>query len=80
MIQDLDDCALVSGISLYADNTERNRHIGNIILIAYEIGCSVSDVTRRYEDILAELKPRAHIFDYLGAFATRKVRVLLKNS
>lgn len=69
--------ALIDGISLYADEAERVQHIGHIVSIAQSKRQSVTAVTAWYEHILAELKPRAGISDYLGALVTRKVIDLL---
>jgi hypothetical protein len=73
-----DDLVLMAGISLYADEAERSRHIGHIVSIAQGRRQSVTKVTAWYEHILAELKPRADIPDYLGALVTRKVIDLLQ--
>jgi len=72
------DPALIDGISLYANEAERLRHIEHILMIAREEKRSVTLITTWYEYVLAGLKPHASIPDYLGVFVSRRVIELLK--
>lgn len=58
---------------LYANAAEWKKHNGHIMAIATENGKAVPDVAECYERILAELKPRARVPDYVDVFVTRRV-------
>ena len=65
---------------LYLNDSDRKKHRGNIVSIANEKGCPVTDVTECYERILSELKQRARVPDYVDVFVARKVLAQLKIS
>lgn len=62
-----------SGSDLYANAAEWKKHHCHIEAIATENGKAVTEVTECYERVLAELKPRARVPDYVDVFVTRRV-------
>ncbi len=62
-----------SSANLYANEAEWKRHHGHIDEIARENGKTVAEITECYERILAELKARAQVPDFVDVFVTRRV-------
>jgi len=58
---------------LYENAPEWEKHHGHINSIARENGKSVAEITECYERILAELKSRAQVPDFIDVFVTRRV-------
>lgn len=79
MVIDKPDDSLLKDAGLFVSNTEHKKHVGHIVSIAQEKGRPFSEVAGHYESVLAELKPRARVPDYLDVFVTRRVLELLKN-
>ncbi|MBV8635033.1 MAG: DUF3562 domain-containing protein [Burkholderiaceae bacterium] len=63
--------------SPYSNPEERNQHERIIGLLANETSRSVAEVEPLYEDILAHLKDRASVQDYLPILVSRRVKALL---
>jgi hypothetical protein len=63
--------------SPYANSEEKTQHERIIGLIANEVSRSVEEVEPLYEDILAHMKDRASVQDYLPILVSRRVKALL---
>jgi hypothetical protein len=63
--------------SPYSNSEEKTRHERIIGLLANETSRSVAEVEPLYEDILAHLKDRASVKDYLPILVSRRVKALL---
>jgi hypothetical protein len=65
--------------ALYADANDRVKHLHNMERLAEEIHRPMQEITPLYEDILAYMKSKARIQDYLPILVSKRVKSLLKN-
>jgi hypothetical protein len=64
---------------LYDDANDRGKHMRNVESIAAEMHKAVDEVIPLYEDILAHLKAKAVIPDYLPILVSKRVKYMLQN-
>ena len=65
--------------ALYADADDQVRHLRNIETLAKEMDLPVQEIEPLYEDILAHMKLKARIHEYLPILVSKRVRHMLKN-
>ena len=65
---------------LYQDENDRSRHLHNMARLAEETSCPVHLIEPLYEQMLARLKLRATVHDYLPILVAKNVRHVLKES
>lgn len=65
---------------LYADATDRTKHMAYITAIAQEKHKAIPEVADCYERILIDLRHQARVHDYLNVFVAKRVMELLKGS
>jgi len=70
----------ISTQSLYLDETERKRHESAISQLCEELSIRRSAMEGIYEEILLELKSKAHIQDFLYIFVDRTIRTRYRQS
>jgi len=63
---------------MYADHGKQSHHQRAIEFLARESHVPVDEVAQLYEDARAELEVGARIRSFLGIFAIRNVRKLLR--
>jgi|GEM_PF-2582924 hypothetical protein len=63
--------------SPYSNSEEKTQHERIIGMLANETSRSIAEVEPLYEDILAHLKDRASVQDYLPILVSRRVKALL---
>ncbi len=63
--------------SPYSNREEQSQHERIIGMLANETSRTVAEVEPLYEDILAHLKDRASVQDYLPILVSRRVKALL---
>ena len=63
---------------MYADPTKQSHHQRAIKFLAEESQVPVNEVAQLYEKARAELEVDARITSYLGIFALRNVRKVLR--
>lgn len=67
-----------SGILMYADHSKESRHQRAIEFLAQESQVPVNEVAQLYENARAKLEVGARIRSFLGIFAIRNVRKMLR--
>jgi hypothetical protein len=70
---DMDVC-----VSMYADHSQRSHHQQAIEFLAQESRVPTNEVAQLYEDERTELEVDARITAFLGIFAIRNVRAMLR--
>jgi Protein of unknown function (DUF3562) len=63
---------------MYADHSRESHHQRAIEFLAQESQVPVNEVAQLYEDARAELEIGARIRSFLGIFAIRNVRKMLR--
>jgi hypothetical protein len=63
--------------SPYSNPDEKNQHERIIGTLATEVSRSFEEVEPLYEDILAHMKDKARVQDFLSIFVSRRVKALL---
>ncbi len=71
--------ALRQQVRPYANDSERAFHLAEIAGIAHDNGWPIPEVAQCYERILAELKRRARVQDYLYVFVAKRVTAELRD-
>jgi hypothetical protein len=65
--------------ALYTDANDRVKHLQNMERLAEEIDRSVLEIKPIYEEVLALMKIKARIHDYLPILVSKRVKYLLTN-
>lgn len=59
---------------LYASRSEQNRHLHEMRRIAVELNRPLAQIMPPYQDLLAAMRARAKVTDFLPVLVARKVR------
>lgn len=59
---------------LYADRSEQNRHLHEMRAIAAELNRPIAEIMAPYQELLAAMRAKASVTDFLPVLVARKVR------